>query len=196
MNIFGLPAQWHSTRIGAIGIIFYGILMSIGNNNKLSNCPIARKSLSGYLKLIGLLLVYSFIQFELIGKIEGIHLLEMIMNIVLFTIPVIWALNKIFEDLDSFLEVLILVGIVQSVFIIACLANDSFALVLDMAVNNMESETHNANQLRAGYAGGVGCITALVMILFSTGLFAAAYLYVKRSCVTFLCVLDLFAILN
>lgn len=196
MTIFGLPAQWHSTRIGAIGIIIYGILMSIGNNNKLSNCPIAHKSLSGYLKLIGFLFVYSFIQFEMIGKIEGIHLLEMIMNIVLFTIPVIWALNKIFDDLDSFLEVLILVGIVQSVFIVVCLANESFALALDMAVNNMESETHNANQLRYGYAGGVGCITAPGMIRFSTGLFAAAYLYVKRGSLTILCIFILFAILN
>lgn len=192
LEFIGLPASIHSTRIGAVGIVILGIF----KNNKNNRNIYVITGVYAYLKLCIVILLYGFLLLFGVGKGSGMHITDAILNNLIITIPVIWGLTRIFDDLDSFLEILVCVGIIQSIFIIVCLISEPFQLIIDYAVNNTESETHDILILRKGYAGGVGCITADGMIRYTTGILATSYLYVKRQKMIYMLLFAVFAVLN
>lgn len=198
MTVFGFPPALISTRVGAIGIVLMGVLYYIFKRRKCNfmDYKFVNRSYRKFLLLLAFLFIFSFLQLKTIGKIDGIHMFEAVNNMLFFSIPVIWAFDKIYDNLDSFLLVLVLVGLIQSIIIIICLANDNISLIIDYAVNDVESETHNIRELRRGYAGGVGCISSTGAICFSTGLMASTYLYVKNRNIVQLIILILFAVLS
>lgn len=192
LEVIGLPAQMHSTRVGAIGL-FLLALFSKKRENKFAFSVVG---VYKYLCLCLFLLLYSILLISFIGKGTGLHFSDAILNNLIFTLPVIWALTNIFPNIESFFKVLISVGLVQSIFIILCLINEPFQLILDHTFNTIDSETHNVLTLRNGYAGGLGCITSTGVIRYTTSLLAASYLYVKKDKNIYFILLVLFAILN
>lgn len=192
MEVIGLPSQMHSTRIGAIGLCLLG-LFSVKRDIKTVYTVVG---VYKYLFLCLLLLLYSIILITFKGKGIGLHFSDAILNNLIFTIPVIWALSNIFHDIESFFSVLISVGVIQSVFIIICLIYEPFQIILDHTFNNVDSETHNVLILRSGYAGGLGCITSTGVIRYTTSLFATSYLYVKKEKSRYFFLFVLFAIMN
>lgn len=196
LSIFGLPAQLHSLRLSAMIIVFWGVVKFIKNNHIAyfdKNNPTYRSWVS-YVKVIIALFIYSILLMILIGKGDGFTFFDCMLNIVLFTLPVTWAFTKIFDNVSQFMHVLLFVGILQSLIIIYCLLDDSFALFLDLTFN--VSETDYTAVHRGGYAGGLGCITAPGVIKYSTGLIACVYLYVRDNKVRYFIIFTVFAILS
>ena len=179
LSFLGLPEQLHSTRVSAIILIICAISKSlIDRNNLISKYSCAYKSYKQYVKLCLSLLVFSCLQYIIIGKIEGVHLFEQMLNIILFSLPVIWAIQVIFKDLSYFMKILLWVGIIQSIIIVICLSSPNVAQLIDLTFNRSADDWIALH--RTGYAGGIGCITSSGVVRFSLSLVACVYLYIKE----------------
>lgn len=199
LSVVGIPNQIHSRRVSALILIFIGVYKFFNNSKgKLvyQNNSFCYKQFIKYFKVCILITIYALYLFITIGKSgEGVHLFEYMLNICLFSLPVTWALFYIFNNIDEFAKILVCVGIVQSLFIIACLADATFANFIDITFNDTGTSDFNSAH-RYGYAGGIDCITATGVIKYSTSLLAATYLYCKTKRSLFLFVFFLFAIIN
>ena len=156
-----------------------------------------KKIVQTYIILCIFLIVFSYLQLVVIGKEYGFHLFDAMLNIALFGIPIYWAHTKIYRNLDSFMYVLVFVTAIQTVFIILCLYNDSFAAIIDLTLNYSDEENAaHIQHLRTGYAVGAGCFAAPGAIRYSLGLLAVSYLYVKKRKWVFLLVFAIFSIVS
>lgn len=194
-TFLGMPAALHSRRIAAIILITCGIVASSKTNKQKHPSGAFKKNLKKYIYLCVFLTIFSFLQLRVIGKVEGVHLFDAMLNIALFGLPVYWALIKIYSCLDDLMHVLIIVTAIQTVIIILCLSNDSFAALMDLTFNFSEKDEGNSF-LRSSYAGGIGCIAAPGAILYSLGLFASSYLYVIKRKLYYLLIFTVFAIVS
>ena len=198
LSVIGIPNQIHSRRISSIIIIIIGILNYFRNRDKFhfirnNTCYAQFKK---YCKICAFITLYALCLFIYIGKNgSGVHLVEYMLNICIFSIPVTFVLCNIFRDIDEFAKILIYVGILQSVIIIACLADASLANVIDITFNDTGESDYNAAH-RFGYAGGIDCITATGVIKYSTALLATVYMYCKYKKPVFLFTFIFFSIIN
>ena len=192
LSTFGIPEQLISPRLAAICLIVYGLLFYFKQirikNTKYS--PLSSKEYRKYALIMVFLTGYGYLLYMSIGIREGDSFFVTMANICLFTLPVIWILTKIFKNIDDFFIALVLVGVAQSILIIICLIDKSFAALLDMTFN----DTYSPN-LRGGYAGGLSCIAALGLIRYSVSILAVCYLYVKYKKVFLLLLFSVFAVL-
>lgn len=194
-SFLGVPAALHSRRIAAVILIFCGIVANTKSyKTKLPN-GLYKKNLQKYIYLCVFITVFSFIQLRTIGKIEGVHLFDAMLNIALFGLPVFWAFTKVYSSLDDLMHVLIIITAIQTVIIVLCLSSDSFATLMDITFNYSEKDEGNGF-LRSSYAGGIGCIAAPGAILYSLGLFASSYLYVSKRKGFYLLLFSIYAIVS
>jgi hypothetical protein len=121
---------------------------------------------------------------------------DTMLNIVLFGIPVYWAHKRIYSKLDDFMSVLLYATIIQTFFIILCLYDTNFAALMDLTFNYVEDGNNRIERLREGYAGGIGCIAAPGAILYSLGVLACSYLFVKRKKWYFFLLLSVFLLIS
>lgn len=192
LSTFGMPEQLISPRLAAICFLVFGFLFFFHNLRKSNSLysPYTTKEFRKYVIIMLLLAGYGLILYMTIGVKEGDSFLVTMANICLFSIPVTWILTKIFRGIDDFMIFLVLVGIAQSVIIIICLVDNSFAALLDLTFN----DTYSPN-LRGGYAGGLSCIAAPGVIRYSVSILAVCYLYVKYKKVYLLLLFSVFAVL-
>lgn len=195
-SFLGIPPALHSRRIAAIIIVSSALILNTANKKSLLKHNPTYKYLRQYFFLCIFLIVFSYIQLISIGKIEGVHMFDTMMNIVLFGLPVFWAQTKIYSCIDDFLHILVFVTIIQSLFIVACLYNEAFATLMDMTFNFIEEGSDRMQRLRGGYAGGIGCIAAPGAILYSLGLIACSYLYVNKRKTSYLLLFAIFSIIS
>lgn len=180
LGFIGLPEVFHSNRIASIGLIIVALFLAVVSPRKgksLKKCGITPPYSRFVIAILGLTL-FSFFQYEFIGKDEGIHLFECMLNILIFTLPTTWAVFYIFKDIDDFMVVLLLVGIIQSIVIILCILNPQIATAIDITFN--KNFIDFTNEHRVFYAGGIGCITSTGVIRYSTCLIPCVYFYLKR----------------
>ena len=192
LSTFGVPEQLISPRLAAICFIIFGFLFFFHNlriRNRIYS-PHTSKEFRKYVIIMLLLAGYGLILYITIGIKEGDSFLVTMANICLFSIPVTWILTKIYRGIDDFMISLVLVGIAQSVIIITCLVDNSFAALLDFTFNDTYSP-----DLRGGYAGGLSCIAAPGVIRYSISLIAVCYLYVKYKKVYLLLLFVFFAVI-
>lgn len=192
LSTFGIPEQLISPRLAAICLMAFGLLFFFKQIRKKNTkySPMASKEFRKYALIMLLLTGYGYLLYMSIGIREGDSFFVTMANICLFTLPVIWILTKIFKNIDDFFITLVLVGVVQSVLIIICLIDKSFAALLDFTFN----DTYSPN-LRGGYAGGLSCIAALGMIRYSVSILAVCYLYIKYKKVYLLLLFSIFAVI-
>ncbi len=181
LSFLGIPEVLHSSRISSVALIFFAIIHGLGKKGVklvgLGKYPL-KPPYRSFLWLVAFLTLFSFLQYQVIGKLEGIHLFECMMNIVIFTIPVTWAILNLFDKLDDLMIVILLTGVIQSAIILICIIEPSLSTVIDL--------TFNANLLdftqdhRTWYAGGIGCITSTGVIRYSTCLIPCVYFYFNK----------------
>lgn len=193
---FGLSDQLHSQRIAAVCLVIYGLFASYYRKDKTRKeySPYTYGQYRRYIIMTVILLGYGFLMMITLGKGNGNNFYDAMLNILIFTIPVIWSLTKIYDNLDDFMIVLTWIGIVQSIIIIYSLVDESFATMIDILYNDTMESDYSAGH-RSGYAGGLGCITAPGAIKYATGLIAVSYLYVTKKRSYLLVVFAIFAIL-
>lgn len=198
LSFLGIPDQLHSLRLSAVAFVIYAIIKSLvvfGTSfKKINGQTVATRSYRSYCFLCFILFAYGYLLNLAIGVKEGNSFYDTMLNIVLFTLPVIWALTIIFDTTEEFMRVLLFVGIAQSFFIILCFIDKSFASYVDLTLNYSENEYFDSH--RSGYAGGIGCITAPGVIRYSTGILACVYMYLKKHRSTYLFIFTIFAILS
>jgi len=98
----------------------------------------AYRSYKNYEVFIVLLLIYSCFLLTLLGEGKGVHIFDHILNITLFTLPTIWALVTLFEDISTFCIVILLTGVLQSVLILLCTFDDTIALAVEIYLSSLE----------------------------------------------------------
>lgn len=181
LSFVGIPEQLHSTRLSAIILIIYALSSynTISSKN-IYKGTIAYNQFRKYILICSLLTFISILLYILIGKREGSHAMESMLNIMIFGLPVIWAISVIFNDVDEIMCILLYVGILQSIAIIICLADPNIATIIDITLNSSDTDAWYSSH-RNGYAGGIGCITSSGVVKFSVSMLACIYLYLKSS---------------
>lgn len=175
LSFIGIPSNLHSIRVSGIILTVIAVVKRISNGNKTTKYNYVNKKYKSYTFFIIGLLFYSLFQLLFLGRGDGNHVIENFINILLFTIPVIWALTKLIKDIDEFCNILLLTCIAQAIVVIMCTFNDDIALGIDLTFNKNFFEF--TRECRYAYAGGIACITSTGVVKFSTGLFACVYLY-------------------
>lgn len=149
LSYLGFPLQLHSQRVAAIILIIYGVIC---NNSKTINnfqSEAREIGLTKYVLFCIVLLCVGLLQIQFIGIQSGSSFFDTMLNICIFTIPTIWSITKIFNNVNQFMRVLIYVGLLQSLFIVFSLINESFALFLDMTFNDVLGGDYSS-----GHRGG------------------------------------------
>lgn len=193
LSFIGVPESFHSTRLSALLIIIVSIFYRLKKKHYNTYKTFGYVKLKLYLVACVILTLFSFILYICIGKQQGFHIFEYMANILIFGIPVIWALSVIFDKLEDFMLVLVLVGILQSISIILCLSSPIFSQIIDSTFNSHMEEFFR--QHRGGYAGGIGCITSAGVVKFSLSLIACVHLFLKSKKVLYLIIFIILSII-
>lgn len=174
---WGIPEVLHSQRISCLAIVLLALCKRFikPGVNVCVRKSFAYRSYKNYEVFIVLLLIYSCFLLTLLGEGKGVHIFDHILNITLFTLPTIWALVTLFEDISTFCIVILLTGVLQSVLILLCTFDDTIALAVDSTFNRNLFEFTRAH--RYAYAGGIGCITSTGVVRFSTCLCSCIYFF-------------------
>lgn len=174
----GIPAQLHSSRITCVLFVLWALVKGKDNRGLHNNGVLYMKK---NIKFFVLLLIYSFILYFIYSRGNGLNILTQVINIFIFGFTVLWAWNRIFNNIEEVMGTLFYVGIMQALIICLCLAFPSISSLLDLTLNASEDRDFIDLQLgREYYAGGIGCIAAPGLIRYSTSLVAAVYLYAKN----------------
>ena len=103
LSFLGIPAALHSRRIAAVILVVSGILAGQLKGNICYPNLVLKKNVHSYIVFCVILTILSYFLLLTIGKAEGVHLFEAMLNILLFGIPVYWAHTKIYTSLDDFM---------------------------------------------------------------------------------------------
>lgn len=199
LSFLGLPPEMHSSRVASILLVLYALVRCE------SNWPIElqQKSKIGrtFIRIVRLYLIfalYSCTLYLIQGPGVGTHSFITLINFFIITIPIIWAYNILFDDIDSFMKVLLYVGLIQGVVIVIGQKFPSFILFLNTTFNYKADLNSNYIfiDLVNNYAGGIGCITSQGAIRFASGLIASSFLYIKHSQSKYFFIFVFFAVVS
>lgn len=186
LAFMGVPEQLHSMRLAAVGFLIYAIIKLISGQSSFvrNSYP---KSFNRIVNIYIYLFIFSLFLFIIYGIGDGENLLIVLLNYILFGLPVLWAFTIIYNSLDEFMFILFCVGVVQSVIVLSCILYPPLSYFLD-ATFNLSANDNFASfvELRENYAGGLGCITSSGVVKFVTGIIASIYLYLKSNKHTYL----------
>lgn len=131
------------------------------------------------------LFAYSVFLLLIVGRGDGSNIFEEVIKYFMYGIPMFWIWARLFGNMDCFMKVLLLTGIIQTFFILYCLINPTFALILDATVNYNPTiddfSRHTMAAMREDYAGGLGCITSSGLVKYTlTGLIPCVYFCVNK----------------
>ena len=199
LSFLGLPPALHSNRVASVLLVLYALL----NYKVYWPTELTRRTIEGrtFAKMVKLYLVfalYSFILYVIQGPGTGNHSFIALVNFFIITIPIIWAYSILFDSIDSFMRVLLYVGVLQSVVIVIGQVSPAFVLFLD-ATFNQKTDVYSEylfTDLMNNYAGGIACITSQGVIRFVTALIASSYLYIKYDKLKYLLIFIVFAIIS
>lgn len=199
LSFLGLPPELHSNRVASMLLVLYAVLKyKVYWPVEFTKKTKVGRNFSKIVRLYLYFLVYSFLLYIFQGPGSGMHSFIALVNLFIITIPIIWAYSVIFDDIDSFMRVLLYVGVLQSVVIIIGQINPSFILFLDVTFNHKTDVNSDFlfTDLINNYAGGIGCITSQGAIRFVSGLIASSYLYIKFDKIKYLLIFLIFAIVS
>lgn len=136
------------------------------------------------------LLVYVLILIVIIGMGEGQHIINNIINLILFSFIPIVSFTIIFIDIHSFFKAIIWVTFLQTLAIWLCMLNPSFSQLIDYLFP--PSEFAVESDLREGYSGGIACIAAPGVFKYGLGILACLYFILVEERTRFYYILILF----
>ncbi len=177
LTIIGLPMWLHSIRLASVVMYLLFIVGSLYNSYSLG----ITKGAGGrfYKKVIKVhiaIFLYMVFLFFAIGVKDGNHMVVILINFFLFTIIPIYICSKLFQSWDEFLHIVLFATLLQSVFIWISTLDPAIATFFDLAFN---ADVETFEDLRVGYSGGIGCITAPGYIRYSIGEIACFYFAAK-----------------
>ena len=190
LAFLGIPSALHTTRL--VSLVYFAIFL-FGGKNIIDKKTYAAKCFKRTLIFLLFVLLYCYLIIFSIGKGDGRNVTDDIINQILFGFLMLFPLTSYFKNLDRLMSILLIVHIIQSIVVWACVINPSISLLLDLTVNASESSDWFIEQ-RESYAGGIGCITSSGAIKFSFGLVACLYKYYIRPSVKYLILFAFFSV--
>lgn len=169
----GLPPSITSQRIVVVMLLLALPFISKHNQSKMKNY--AGHSFRLFLFLNLFFLLYSFLLIAIIGWGNGMNIVIVLLNVLSLCFLGGWLLLNIFDTLDEFFSVLLIVTIIQCIIVWLCTINPDFGLKVD----SLFGQEEYFQEARRGYAGGISCITSSGAIRLSLGLIAALYFIVS-----------------
>lgn len=178
LSLFGLPTFLTTRRLVVIGLLFY-ILISKGLNRTFSprGFGICWNPFYKIMLFQFFILVYSLLLLIVVGKGTGDHMIGSSFRLLLLGFFPVFIFKEVFENVDDFMRSILLATLLQSGFVIYCLIDPLFGVMLDSTFSLDEDYVQDH---RIGYAGGLNCITAPGCLKFSMGLVAAVYFCIKH----------------
>lgn len=186
----GVPGALHSIRIVAF---IYFIIFLLGKQYVFDKRTYMAKSFKNVITLNLIIFVYCFLIILAIGSGKGRNITDDIINQIIFGFLMIYPLFSYFKTLDHFMNILLVVHILQSIVVWLCVLNPSISLLLDYTVNASELSDWYMER-RSEYAGGIGCITSSGAIKFAFGLLACVYKYYMKPSVKYLALFVFFSV--
>ena len=177
-DAFGLSTYLTSRRVVVGGLLIMTFVVG-RQGGKISLRNVGWQSVKAVGKFHVFLLGYSMLLIVLIGKGTGIHTADCIIRLFLFGLLPAWCFTRIFRTLDELMLVILMATIIQAGFIIACLSNPTFGMLLDLTFADAEKADYIMSH-RSGYAGGLACIAAPGCLRFSMGLVSSLYFAMKK----------------
>ena len=180
LSFLGLPPQLHSSRLSMVVLALSALMIVVRNNNRGKSRIFSMAPVRKTLRLFAGLLLYGLFISLLIGFGKGHNIVVTLLNFFIITIPSLWAFSIIFKTADEFINILFYVGLAQSVFVLLSVLSPSFATALSLTVNVSDMEDYQFIDMLENYAGGIGCISSIGVVRYSTGMAACVYLYLKK----------------
>lgn len=172
--ILFLPPALTSIRIVTLIAALFAIILLSGSKAGLFRSIKVSPWFREYRKLLKLhvfLFVYILILLVSIGRGDGAHMFEQLINMFLCSFLPILLFIILFDGFDDFANALIVANLLQTIIIWICLLVPPIGLVIDTIFVMPEKLT----EYRLEYAGGLGCITAPGVIRYSMGFVAVFY---------------------
>ncbi len=176
-DAFGLSTYLTSRRVVLV-VLFVSAFIK-RNKAKLPR-GVATKTLKSVSVLHVFLLFYALVLIVLFGRGVGSNVIDSIIRLFLFGLAPVWCFYQLFDNVEGFLNVILIATIIQAFFIVTSLIFPAFGELLDVTFSSEEAYYYRSSH-RDGYAGGLACITAQGCLRFSMGLISSYYLAIKKN---------------
>lgn len=185
LTFLGLPFFNSSIQVSWFLFLIYSLIRN--NQSKVSLASIKKlrtyKGWKRHFTYMFVLFVYSLILLIAIGHGDGSHIFDILFKIFIYGISIFWFWLFIFDDIEQFIRILLITGIIQTVVVLYCLYDPSITILLDATLNAPYDDSiyQVTSEMRTLYAGGIGCITSSGVVKYAlTGLFPCAYYCIKK----------------
>lgn len=182
-EVFALPTFITSRRVVVLLLIILLMFRSIAKNGRIRTSLLTNESVRSICKeqlvLQIVLLCYSVLLIMAIGSGEGEKITADIIKYICFSVLPIYLFYMYFNNLKQMMGALMVVTIIQTLIIIACLISPNFANSLDHTFASGETLEYITSH-RSMYAGGLSCITAPGAFKYSLGIIACVYFILEQ----------------
>lgn len=196
LKVFGIPDAVHSSRLSAVIILFWGLFSyrKRGGFKMLkSKCEYDKIS-----RLIIITFLYTLIVSILIGFGNGTNYVFTSLDSLLFSILPFVAFLLLFEDIDEFAKVMIMVTLLQAICIVLAtfIPAVSFFFTEVLGTDQGYGENRDLELYRASYASGLSCFTSEGVCKFTIGLVACSYKFLSTRKIRYVILYIVFSVVN
>lgn len=195
LRILGFPEFAHSARVAVIFVVIF----SIFKPHKILPFK-ANRMYNEYKKVLWLTIftcIYCIFLSFAFGFGTGTNYLSIGVDNILFSLLPIVAFYYLFDNLDEFIDAIILVTIIQSIAILLGTFIPSISYAFQMMFDtNAGFEDRDLEALSKSYASGIGCFTSSGVTRFTIGLVACLYKYISKRNIFYLLLYVFFSVVN